>query len=182
MHIEYVGRSVELTDEIRDFVAERIPRVLKFLEEPVDVRLTLVEEKHRQIAELHVAHRFGLVQATGETADLHESIVAAINKGEKQARRNRKKFFDRRRRVRADEGQHHWPVEVLDRATFGEGTAPRVIKSSNLIIESMQLDEAAAKLDASEHDFVVFRESDTDRVSVLYRRRDDHYGLITTEA
>ena len=45
----------------------------------------------------------------------------------------------------------------------------------------MALDEAALRLEAATNDFVVFRDTRSDRVCVLYKRHDDHYGLISTD-
>ena len=61
--------------------------------------MTLEQEKYRQIAELHVAHRHGLLQANGETEDMRDTINLVVDKIEKQARRSRKKFMDKRRRA-----------------------------------------------------------------------------------
>jgi putative sigma-54 modulation protein len=43
----------------------------------------------------------------------------------------------------------------------------------------MALDEAALQLEGAPNDFVVFRDIRTDRVCVLYKRKDDNYGLIS---
>ena len=63
MNIDYVARNFELEDRIRDFTEDKMRKVTKFLEEPVEIRVTLEQEKHRNIADLHIAHRFGLIQA-----------------------------------------------------------------------------------------------------------------------
>ena len=75
----------------------------------------------------------------------------------------------------------HWPVEVLDRESFGREDAPKVIKTQRLSIRLMTLEEASTALEASKNDFFVFLDSKSERVNVLYRRKDDHYGLIDTE-
>ena len=66
-----------------------------------------------------------------------------------------------------------------DSLTAGDG--PRIVESIQLSIKPMNLEEAAFELQSSENQFVVFRDADSDRVSVLYRRRDKNYGLITPE-
>jgi putative sigma-54 modulation protein len=179
MHIEYVGRSYQIDDRIRRYTEDKLGKVAKFVQEPVEVRVTLEVEKHRHLADLHVAHRHGVLQATEETAEMADSINAAVDKLEKQARRGRKKATDKKRRAaRNGEVGPAWPMEVLERASVGSGAPPRIIKSSRLEIKPMSLDEAALQLDGSKNDFLVFRDSVSDRVSVLYKRKDSHYGLI----
>lgn len=71
-------------------------------------------------------------------------------------------------------------MDVLEASSIVSGQAPRVIKSSALSIKPMSLDEAALQLESSKNDFVVFRDSGSDEVNVLYKRRDKNYGLIST--
>ncbi len=98
MNVEYVGRHVRLNDEIREFAERKLRKAIKFLEEPIEVRITLEEEKHREIVEVHIAHRFGVLQAREETDTLLDALNLAIDKLETQAQRSRQKFMDRRRR------------------------------------------------------------------------------------
>jgi putative sigma-54 modulation protein len=182
MNIEYVGRNYELDDRVRRYAESKLAKLEKFLQEPVEVRVTLEVEKHRQIAEVHVAHRHGVLQATEETADMLDAVNLAVDKVEKQARRSRKKHVGKRRRTDRANGQV-WPLAVLERESVGgaAGGPPRIIKSTRLQIKPMTIDEAALQLETSKNDFVVFWDSTSDRVSVLYKRRDSNYGLIAPE-
>lgn len=182
MNIEYVGRHVELNDRIRDFAEEKLEKVRKFLDEPVEARLTLEREKHRLLVDLHIAHRFGVLQGHEEADDLFDAVHDVVEKVEKQARRERKKFLAKRRRAGKAEGHAEWPVDVLDRESIGGGARPRVVKSSSISIKPMTLDEAALQLEGSRNDFIVFRDATNQRLSVLYKRRDANYGLISPEA
>jgi putative sigma-54 modulation protein len=99
MNVEYVGRHVRMNDAIREFAERKLRKVSKFLEEPIEVRITLEEEKHREIVEVHIAHRFGTLQAREQTdSTLLDALNLAIDKLETQAQRARQKFMDRRRR------------------------------------------------------------------------------------
>lgn len=180
MNIDFLARNLELDDTIRDYTSDKLEKVFKFLEDPVDVRITLEREKHRSIAEVRISHRFGDIQATEETDEILDSINLAVDKAEKQARRSRKKFIDKRRKADRDNG-HHWPMEVLEASSIARGRTPRIIKSSSFSIKPMSLDEAALQLETSRNDFVVFRDAASDQVNVLYKRRDKNYGLIVAE-
>jgi len=185
MNIEYVGRSYHVEDRDRRFCEDKLDKIAKFLEEPAEVRVTLEVEKYRHVADLHVAHRLGVLQATEETTgDMHEAINAAVDKLEKQARRSRKKLTGRKRRAarNGEVGPGAWPLDVLERGSVGAGGEPRIVKSTRLEIKPMSLEEAALQLETSRNDFLVFRDATNDRVSVLYKRKDANYGLIVPEA
>ncbi len=181
MQIDYVGRNIKLTDDIRSYTESKMARATRFLEAPMEIRLVLEEKGHRRIADLQIHHKFGDLQAENEGANLREAIHEVIEKIEKQARRSRKKFMAKRRRGDRRVA-HEWPVEVVAKASLEGGQGPRVIKTSALSIKPMSIDEAALRLEDAKNDFVVFRDSDHGRVNVLYRRRDGDYGLVTPEA
>lgn len=179
MNIDYVARHSRLDDETREHAERKLTKALRFLEEPIEIRVILDESKHRKQADIHASHRFGTLQATEETDSYVEAINLAVAKIEKQARRSRDKAKGRKRR--AHTGPNKWPMAVLAPESVGTGDSPRIVESFQLAIKPMNLDEAALELKNSENQFVVFRDADSDRVSVLYRRRDDNYGLITPE-
>lgn len=180
MKIEYVARHFRLDEATREYAEKKLSKATKFLEEPIEVRLVLEEAKHRKIADIHASHRFGSLQATEETETFEDAINLAIDKIEKQARRSRKKAKDRKRRSQKN-GPDKWPLEVLAPESIRTTDGPRIVESIQLSIKPMNLEEAALELESSDNQFVVFRDSESDRVSVLYRRRDDNYGLITPE-
>ena len=179
MKIDFTGRHISIGEELKEYAEKRLVRLDRFLEEPVDVQVILEVEKHRQLAELIIRHRHGSLQATEESANMHEAIHSVVDKAEKQARRSRKKFIDKRRREQ--QKAPHWPLDVLEAESLSSGEKPRVIKTTHLQIKPMTIDEAALELERSKNEFFVFLDSVTERVSVLFRRRDDHFGLISPE-
>ncbi|HEX4955590.1 MAG TPA: ribosome-associated translation inhibitor RaiA [Thermoanaerobaculia bacterium] len=182
MNIDYVGRHYQPDDKIRGYTEDKLQKVLKFLDEPIEVRITFGSEKHRHIAELHVAHRHGVLQAAEQHDHMTDAVNLAVDKLEKQARRSKNKAIDKRRRAnRALEEELHWPVNVIEGGSLGVGVEPRVIKSSRLDIKPMTVEEAALALGDSKNEFIVFLESGSHRVHVLYRRRDHNFGLISPE-
>lgn len=182
MNIEYVGRGYSLDDRIRSFVETKLEKVDKFLEEPVEIRVTLEVEKHRQIADVHIAHKLGILQAREEADDMHDALNAAMAKTVKQARRSRKKLTGRKRRAEPGGRLQQWPLEILEPASLAAGSdGPRIVRSTHLKIKPMSIDEAALELQDSKNDFVVFRDANTDKVHVLYKRKDQNYGLIAPE-
>ncbi|HEX9731486.1 MAG TPA: ribosome-associated translation inhibitor RaiA [Thermoanaerobaculia bacterium] len=180
MEIKYTGRHFQVDDRVKTFADGKLSKMTRFLEEPIEIHLTLEVEKHRQVAELHATHRHGALQATEEAEQMLDAIQAVVDKVEKQARRSRKKHQQRRRRAQRV-NHEDWPLEVVDSASVNAPEGPKIIKTGRLPIKPMTLDEAALGLASSKNDFFVFRDSVTDKVSVLYRRRDGHYGLIAPE-
>ncbi|HEX8410460.1 MAG TPA: sigma 54 modulation/S30EA ribosomal C-terminal domain-containing protein, partial [Thermoanaerobaculia bacterium] len=70
------------------------------------------------------------------------------------------------------------PGNLRDDANDG---MPRIIRTTNIPIRPMSIEQAALHLDDSKNEFIVFRDIDTDQVSVIYKRRDNNLGLISPE-
>jgi putative sigma-54 modulation protein len=178
MNIEYNGRNYTIDDRVRDLVSEKLQKLEKLLDEPIDARMTLSAEKRKFVADLHLHHRHGSIQAEESSDDnMFEAIGEVVAKAERQAERDKTRRVDRRRREAA---ANHWPVEVLEAGTLADDS-PRVIKSSRIEIKPMTLEEAALKLGSSRSEFVVFLDAANERVSVLYKRKDQNFGLIAPE-
>lgn len=200
MNIEYTGRNnLELTDDIKAYFAKKLKKLVRFLEEPVEIHLILAEEKGRQVAELNVTHRHGDLHSQHVAEDMRDAILAVVEIAAKQARRARKKFMDLRRRTERqlveeanwqgveateppeEDFEEHWPVDVLDATTMAQVEGPKIVKTHNLPIKPMSVNEASVQLQQSKNDFFVFLDSRTEQVSVLYRRKDENFGLIAPE-
>jgi putative sigma-54 modulation protein len=188
MQIDYTCRNAHLDNRLREAIEQKLEKVARFLEEPVEVKVVLDIEKHRHLAEVHITHRLGLVQAQEENdSSLDDAVHLALERAEKQARRSHQKLVDKRRRpVRSERGEHangghRWPIEILAGGSVGAGETPRVIETTYLPIKPMTIEEAAMQLESAEHGFVVFRDSQSDRLNVLFKRKDQNYGLIAPE-
>jgi putative sigma-54 modulation protein len=75
-------------------------------------------------------------------------------------------------------------VQVLEPGRLresGDHNRPRIIKTNNLPIRPMSIEEAALRLEDSKNEFIVFRDLDTDKISVIYKRRDSNLGLIAPQ-
>ena len=179
MRIDFTGRHVQVEDGLREHAEKKIEKILRFLDEPIETQIIVWEEKMHQVAEIHISHRHGILQAKEEGETQLDAFNVALEKVEKQARRSRKKLVDKRRRAARD-GQH-WPLDVIEGPSLGSVDGPRVVKSGRLPIKPMTIDEAALELERSKNDFFVFLDSGTEKVSVLYRRRDQNFGLIAPE-
>jgi putative sigma-54 modulation protein len=180
MKIETTGRNVPVDDRLRQRAEKKLAKLAKFLAEPIDVRVTFALEKHLHVAEIFVSHRDGSLRAT-EQAEGHliEALDLAIDNIQTQGRRTGDKQKDGKRR-RGDRGDR-WPVDILESGSVAGGGEPRVIESTHLPIKPMTVEEAALALESAEDGFVVFRDAGSDRVSVLYRRKDKNFGLIAPE-
>lgn len=186
MNIEITGRHIEVTPALREHVSEKLSKLDKLIDEPVDIHVVLFIEKHRHVAEIQIKARQGVFSGQEETGDLYISIAEVADKLEKQLRRSKDKRTARRRRdaVRTADAAVTMNEEALDEdaAPAPEGNiAGRIVRSENYRLKPMSPEDAAIELESSGQDVLVFRDAETDRVNVLHRKQDDTFGLVDPE-
>ena len=185
-----IGRNFEVTDDIRELIDKKLSKIIdKLFADVIDVRVVLQVEKYRNICEIVVTGKEQDVKSVQESDEsMPDAINAALDHVKRQAQKNRKTIRDHHRkdgnRSKATAAVTDWTVQVLEpgrlRDNNGSGTR-RIVKTNNLRITPMSIEDAAQRLDDSKNEFIVFRDMDTDRISVIYKRRDNNLGLIAPE-
>jgi putative sigma-54 modulation protein len=183
MSVEFTGRNVQVTPTLRELAQERAQKLERHLGGPASVRVVLSQEKHRFGAEIIATHRRRRWKAQEETADPRVAVTLAFEKIHAQAKRDSGKRRDRRHRGGA-------AVTPLERRGAEPGSppaeapslAPRIVRSAQRsAVKPMSAEEAALRLENSRQEVLVFRDSSSEKISILYRRRDGHFGLIVPE-
>jgi len=182
MELEFIARNTELTDQQKTLAKKKLSRLSKYFNAVHESRLTTTQEKHRVTVEAFIRGKDFEVAASAESADWSSSLQEAVGKLEEQARRMKQKLTTRKRqRDRSGPDSPGWQVGELDRESIRSGGAPQIEKVRHVPVMPMTVEEAALQLESSQEDFIVFREAETDRVNVLYKRGDRAYGLVTPD-
>ena len=177
MNVEITGRHVLITPAIRTYILKRLRKFVKILGDDISFHVILDVVKERQTAEILLKSKLLDLTGKGETDDMYNSIVRAIDKLERQALKHKSKIIEgKRQRAKAK--------SVATKLGVGESTARTLAQRTDGIREEeaqrkpMEVEEAAIELNHSEYPFVVFRNAESGAVNVLYRRRDGTIGLI----
>jgi putative sigma-54 modulation protein len=190
MATEITGRNFEVTPQIRKLLQTKLAKVQdKLFDDVIDIRCVLQVQKYRNICEILIVGKDHDVKAVQESDEsMQDAINLSLEHLKRQAQKNRNKLRDHHRKdVNTVKGQGQvteWAVQVLEPGRLrekGDHNRPRIIKTNNLPIRPMSIEEAALRLDDSKNEFIVFRDLDTDKVSVIYKRRDKNIGLISPE-
>jgi putative sigma-54 modulation protein len=178
MRIEFTGRQVEVTQELRDLTERKLGKLSRVLHGITHVHVVFAADKHRQIAEVSIQSPRLSLSATDESGDAATSLATVIDKLTRQAQRHVGKLRERKRRA-PSRAVALWSGIL---AAPAEAGGPRVIRSRRFVVKPMTVDEAVLQVGSSEDGFLVFRDAATERVNVLYKRKDGNLGLIEPEA
>lgn len=175
MRFEYTGRHVVVSPAIRRHVENHFKKLAHiFNDSTASTHVIIDVEKNRQIGEVIVYWREHTLTAKDTNADMYMALSRAIAKIEKQALKLKKKIIDRKQGGRPTASVAPQP----DGHVEATPPQPRIIAARRYVVKPMTAEEAAMRLSSEQDQFVVFRDADTDRVGVLYRRKDGNYGLI----
>ncbi|HUA61273.1 MAG TPA: ribosome-associated translation inhibitor RaiA [Verrucomicrobiae bacterium] len=191
MKIKYTGRQVELAPAQAKKLEAQFSKIGKLLDgrRECEAHVVLSVERHLHRAEATVHYYNHQLVGLGASSDLFTAIHAAVEKLEKQALRTREKWRDTRRAPREEEepaapAAPAPPKKVRGRRVESKPmaqlpeTEQRVYKvDEHKKRKPMTVEEAVMDLD-KHRDYVVYRDAETGRTTVLIRRRDGHLDLV----
>ena len=177
MRIDFTGRQMEISTDLRQYTEERLRKLLRIFGDRFEVHVILAAEKHRRTAEVTLKFRDQTFVGVDETRDARSSINGALDKIERQAVRLLEKRRTRKRRPS--------PASAILLNVLGgrrvDHEDRRLLEPERIPIKPMTIDEAIAALDMRGDGAVVFRNPETERVNVIYQRPDGNLGLIEPE-
>ena len=208
MELSITGRHAPITDRFRDYVSEKTAKVTQLAHQPqaLQVRLSRHNDAFGNSGpdrvEITLVAKGPIVRAEAEGSDKYAAFDVAISRLLERLRRakDRKKVHRGRHRpvslreAAADDfhvvGLQPADGEALDRVQTGEialpsatsaaedDDSPIVIRRKVFAAEAMSLDDALYQMELVGHDFFLFVDAETDRPSVVYRRKGWDYGVI----
>ena len=173
MRLDITGRHFAVTTATRKFAEQRLAHAARLLDSSaLSAHVALSTQRGRVRAEidLHVK-RDHFLHGNGTGPDAEAAIAAAVERVERQIEKLKGKWSGRRRRM---------PV-LPDGGAVPPPNGRRIIRARRYAVKPMSIEDAAAEIDDGKDAVIVFRNSASDAVTVLYRRADGHLGLIEPE-
>ena len=173
-------KNVELTDYLQQYVEKKTGKLDRILPRITECRVELSvanakSAKDRQVVQITVRGKNLILRAEERSADMRTAVDAAIDKLHRQIRRYKGKRD--RGRGRPEEPD----LEALVEEGVEEEAPPTIARVKRFRVAPMTDQEAIEQMELLGHDFFIFHNTDTQILSVLYRRRDGDYGLLEPE-
>lgn len=170
-------KNLDSSDNLKSYVKDKLDRFDKYLDNPAEANVVLSVEKFRHTAEINIAGDRLTIIGKEETEDMYSAIDMALAKLEKQIKKSKEKIRERR------SGGKNRSIEVIDEETeLPDEDIVRQIKVKNIEYKPMDVEEAVLQMDLVSNNFLVFTNARSDKINVLYRRKDGHLGLIQPSA
>ena len=184
MLIRVSGKHMDVGQSLTEFIEKEIEKSLKgYFSEAPDVHVILSKNGHIFITDLTVqlSHNFR-VHSHGQDDDAYRSATHAIHKLETQALKYKSRIQDRKRHRDADHGARefaHYVIKPQEVDTLEEN--PTIVEETNVSISHLSVAEAVMRLELSGNPVIVFRNSGTSELNLVYWRKDGHIGWMHLE-
>ena len=182
---------MEATEALKEYAEKRLERFAKYFSDPISCHVTMSTEKYNHRVDVNLLLKNGFKIAGHETTEnMYSSIDMVAAKIERQVRRYKDKLKDRKVRNKAPSTPvfHSLILEADLGAEPAPGpgstseTPPNIKLREQIEVGDMSVSDAIMQLNLLHEHFYVFRDTETNAISVVYRHHDGGYGLIETGA
>ena len=178
MKISVTFRNKEGENWHKEYIDQKLKKLEKYLDTPVEARIVLSVEKFRNVAEVNLMTNGQNINAKEEAKDMYLAIDNAIEKIERQLKKRKERIRGHKTNT-AREEEITATEQYLDEDEVQE---TKIVEVKKVTLKPMSLDDAIMEIDSSRNRFVVYRDSSTENVSIIYVRDDGKYALIETSS
>ena len=173
MEIFMRGNKVEITDAMSSYVKEKLSKLDKYIsDENVKANVLVKVRNYTQKVEVTIPLKTLILRAEEEQQDFYAAVDLIINKLERQIRKNKAKIEKREKC-----GVKEFNVEDV----IGIEEDEEIVKRKKIDVKPMNYEEAILQMELLGHSFYLYKDSDTNAVAVVYKRKDGGYGIIESE-
>lgn len=175
MRIEIVGRRYNVSDAVEQRINMKIEKLAKFFGDDADVKVVLSKRKDTNIMETTILHKGIIYRAEEEAQDMYSAIDRVSEILERQIRKNRTRLEKNLR-------QSAFVPDFVNDALYEveEETEFNVVRTKEISVKPMELEEAILQMNLLNHLFFAYRDSKTNDINIVYKRKDGAYGVIET--
>ncbi len=169
------GDKILVTDAIKDYITEKIDKLNKYFDEPDEITANiLIKVKgYNQTIEVTIPTTSFTIRNEESAEDLYAAIDSVVDKIERQIRKNKTKI-NKISKNALKKLNLMYQEEEKEEDT-------KIVRRKTLNTKPMSEEEAILQMEMLGHDFFIFKDSNTSNISILYKEKDNNYGVIETE-
>ena len=165
------GRNIDVTEGLKNAIHEKIGKLERYFTPATEIHVTLSVEKDRQKIEVTIPVKGSIIRSEQVSSDMYVSIDLVEEIIERQLKRYKTKLVDQKQSA-ASFSEAYIEEEADDPEEI------KIVRTKRFAVKPMDPEEACIQMELLGHNFFVFRNSETNEVSVVYKRKGNTYGLI----
>lgn len=182
MEMHVTGKNLELTPEAREYITRKLNKINRFLPNILSFDVVASEEKTRSpnqrfVIQVTLDNKGTLIRSEERGQDVHSAVDKVFEVMSRQIEHYKGKLpYSKKRSPPSIRTSTTEVVQAVSAET--EDTEPRVVKNKRFEVKPMSLEEAIDQMQLLGHDFFLFYNPDTNKINLLYKRKDGDLGLI----
>ncbi len=176
MQVSVTYKNTEGESWLNDYVEERLKKLKKYIDNPAEARVVLSVEKFRNVAEVNLVAGGMVINGREEAKEIRVAVDSVIEKVERQIKKRKGKIRDHKV-AGASRNENIGSVEA-PLEDYEDMEHPKVVETRTIVLKPMFLEEAIMEMETSRNRFIVYRDSLSEKVCVIYRREDGDYALL----
>lgn len=174
MRYKITGRNIDITEGLRKAVEDKIGKLDRYFTPDTEVHVTMSVEKERQKIEVTIPVKGNIIRSEQVSNDMYVSIDLVEEIIERQLKKYKGKIIDKK------QAASFFNKGFLEEE-YEDNENIKIVKTKRFAVKPMDPEEACIQMELLGHSFFVFRDSETDEVNVVYKRKGNTYGLIEPE-
>ena len=161
-----------------DYIEEKLQRLDKYLENSENVRASVIVKvkNHEQRVEITIPLKSFILRSEETKDDFYAAVDKTIDKLERQVRKNKTRLMSKKVKQSYD---FNFDSIVLDKDEEKEDK--KIVKRKTIEVKPMNEEEAILQMELLGHQFYMYKDSETNKPAVVYKRNDSNYGIIESE-
>ena len=176
MEIIIHGDKLKVTDSMKEYIEEKLEKLNKYIENSENVRASVIVKvkNHEQRVEITIPLKAFILRSEESKEDFYAAVDKTIDKLERQIRKNKTRIMSKQIKTSKDFSMSAFTDE-------DQSDDKKILKRKKVEVKPMNEEEAILQMELLGHQFYMYKDSETDKVAVVYKRTDENYGIIESE-
>ncbi len=177
MKINLRGDKIKITEAMKDYANEKLVRINKYLDdhETVNANIIVKVENYKQKVEVTIPLKNFILRAEEKQDDFYAAIDVVVDKLERQIRKNKTKLQSKKIK-----NAKEIVFDYYDNAT-DDSEEKNIVKRKKIDVKPMNEEEAILQMELLGHEFYLYKDDETLKPTLVYKRNDGNYGIIETD-
>lgn len=169
------GDKLKITDAMNDYIEEKLGKLDKYLKNSDDVRVNVIVKvkNHEQRVEITIPLKTYILRSEETKDDFYAAVDKAVDKLERQIRKNKTRMMSKQVKTNID-----FDMSIIEPEKEEDN---KIMKRKVVDVKPMNEEEAIIQMELLGHQFYMYKDSESEKVAVVYKRTDGNYGILEAE-
>ena len=178
MEIIIRGDKLKITDSMHNYIEEKLGKLEKYLKNSDEIRANVIVKvkNHEQRVEITIPLKTYIVRAEETKDDFYAAVDKVLDTLERQIRKNKTRMMSKQVKTNFD-----FDISEIEQEIEKEQEEKKVVKRKTVEVKPMNEEEAILQMELLGHEFYMYKDSESGKSTVVYKRKDGNYGVIESE-